>query len=284
VIFVFFENDSENYECLQTEIQGLGALPSNVHVECFQDDYESNLWQIVRDLQNRGQRLAPSFVFVDPYSFKLSMNLLNTLLQFPKCELFVNLMYRYVDMAMHNPPQADNMDALFGTPDWRPLVSIADPTTRAEETIAFFSSQLEAEHVTHMHMHGRNNALKYVLLHAANHPRGRQLMKEAMWSVVPDGTFSAFERHNPDQLVMIDPEPDLGPLRDRLWTHFGGHQADMRRLYGWLDGDLYLKKHLHQILREYRKAGIVKFNGASKHVPFGKNPTISFPVSQFQEN
>ena len=90
--------------------------------------------------------------------------------------------------------------------DWRQLASIADPRERERETIALFSRQLKAEFVTHMNMIGDNNVLKYVLLHASNHPRGRELMKESMWAVVPDGSFKAFERDTPDQLVLIEPE------------------------------------------------------------------------------
>ena len=122
-------------------------------------------------------------------------------------------MYRYVDMAIHHPAQASNMDSLFGCPDWRELANIEDPQERGSKTIALFSHQLKAEFVTHINMIGANKVLKYVLLHASNHPRGRELMKDSMWAVVPDGTFTAFERDAPDQLILIEPEPSLEPLR-----------------------------------------------------------------------
>ena len=276
VYFAFFENNSQNYDLLCHEIQVLGQLPNNVRTFVFRSDYESNLREIITGLLQSGGRMAPAFVFVDPYGFALSMDLLNGLLQFPKCELFVNFMYHYVDLAMHNPSLADITDRLFGTTSWRGLTSLQDHKHRAQETIALFSGQLNAQFVTHMHMFGKTNVLKYVLLHATNHRRGRERMKDAMWSVVPEGRFEAFERHNPNQLVLIQPDPSLQPLVDRLWDDFAGQSVSMSKLYDWLVTRLYRRPHLHNVLTELRKQGSVKFNGTSRRKPFNSNPTITF--------
>ena len=277
VLFVLFEIDRENYEALHAEVQALGPLPDGISVYIEREDYEPALRQIFRDLRERNQQLAPTFAFLDPYGFTLSMDLLNTLLSFPKSELLINFMYRYVDMAMHSPSQADNLDSLFGCREWRGLVSIKNYGERANQTIALFSRQLQAGFVTHMQMRASNGALKYVLLHATNHRRGRELIKEAMWPVTPDGSFTAFERHDPNQLVLIEPDPDLRPLKDRLWRHFWGRQVRMNDIYDWLLGELYLKKHVHQILRHYRKRAFVEFTDYSGRFGFGKNPLVSFP-------
>ena len=280
VCFGFFEIDQANYESLCSEIRALGQVPNNVEVDAFHGDYEAELRKIIADLRQRGQELAPAFAFLDPYGFTLPMDLLNELLKFPRCELLVNFMYRYVDMAMHNPAQANNLDGLFGCPDWRRLVAIADPEVRANETIALFSEQLQADFVTHMYMRAKNGVLKYVLLHATNHRRGRELMKDAMWSLTPDGSFTASERQNPSQLVLIEPEPNLAYLKDRLWARFAGRQVPMSEICDWLLGELYRETHLHQVLREYRKQGFVQFSGYGGRFSFRQNPTVHFPAKR----
>lgn len=280
VCFGFFEIDQANYQCLCSEIGSLGQLPNSVQIGIFHSDYEAELRRIIDDLHQHGQRLAPAFAFLDPYGFTLPMDLLNELLEFPRCELLVNFMYRYVDMAMHNSAQANNLDRLFGCPDWRRLVVIEDPEVRANETIALFSQQLRADFVTHMSMRARNGLLKYVLLHATNHRKGRELMKDAMWSVTPDGSFTASERQNPNQLILIEPEPNLGPLKDCLWARFAGRQVLMSEIYDWLLGELYRRTHLHQVLREYRKQGLVRFGGYSGRFSFRENPTVCFPAKR----
>lgn len=277
VCFVFFEINRTNYTCLCTEIGSLGKLPDGVMIQPFQGDYEAKLWEVIEDLRQRRQQLAPALAFVDPYGFTLSMELLNALLEFHKCELLINFMHRYVDMALHNPAQTDNLDLLFGCPNWRQLTAIENYEQRANETINLFSRQLRAEFVTHMHMRGANKMLKYVLLHATNHRRGRELMKDAMWSVTPDGSFTAFERSDPNQLVLIEPDPDLEPLKAHLWAHFSGQQVRMAKIYDWLLDELYRKSHVHSVLREYRRQGFVEFSGYSGRFAFSRDPLVHFP-------
>ena len=100
-------------------------------------------------------------------------------------------------------------------------------------------------------------------------------MKGAMWSVIPEGTFAAFERHNPDQLVLIQPNPSLQPLVDKLWADYAGQSVSMPDLYNWLATQLYRKPHLHSVLTELRKRESVKFNGAYDWIPFKNAPIIT---------
>ena len=53
--------------------------------------------------------------FVDPFGFSLSINTLNKMLKYPKTELLINFMYRYISMAINNDANEDNMNKLFGT-------------------------------------------------------------------------------------------------------------------------------------------------------------------------
>ena len=278
VHFFLFEIDQKNYSELCSQIHAFGDLPKNIFVHPYQGDYESHLNATIQQLRANRLQLAPSFAFVDPYGFSVSMAFLNDLLSFPRCELLINFMYRYIDMAIHQEVQAGNMDALFGCSEWRTLVSIEDPSLRAQATISLFSRQLAAQHVTHMHMMGDNNALKYVLIHATNHERGRQLMKQAVWTVTPEGAFAAHEGHSPDQLVLIVPEPDLRPLQRSLKAAFDGQTIRLGRLYKWLLPQIYLPKHLHQALKALQSEGSVEFTGYENGFAFNKNPLVTFIV------
>ncbi|MFQ5923824.1 MAG: three-Cys-motif partner protein TcmP [Anaerolineales bacterium] len=216
VNFYLFENNQANYEVLEAEIAELGSLPSNMLVHPHQEDYQSHLQGEFEALRSRGQQLAACFAFIDPYGFSISNDFINEILSFPATEVLVNFMYRYINMAITHDGQAENMDVLFGSGEWRELGLIEDITERSNATVSLFSSQLQAEYVTQMYMRGENNALKYALIHATNHRKGRELIKDAMWSVIPDGTFTASERATPDQPVLIVPEPDLRPLEDAM--------------------------------------------------------------------
>jgi len=245
-------------------------------------DYERALQGIVDRIRERGRQLAPCFAFLDPYGFSLSMDLMREILAFRHSELFVSLMVRYIDRGLRSPPQAGLLDRLFGSPGWRLLAEMPNVPERQGELVALFCDQLGAEFTTHMNMWGSDNRLKYVLLHATNHQEGRKEMKRAMWSVTPDGSFTAFESHSPDQLVLIEPEPDLRPLEDMLWAEFAGREVRMRAVHEWLLGQVWREPHLHKILRQYRDQGIVTFTDYPDRFGLSdsKNPLAHFPVER----
>ena len=278
VHFVFFEIDQINYDELCSEVDALGTLPKNVYVHPYQEDYEAYLRGLIAELKSHGQQMAPAFAFVDPYGFKIPMDLLNQLLAFPRCELLINFMFRYVDMAIRIPDQSTNMDELFGTHEWRKLVDIHDYKTRVKQTIRLYAEQLSAQYVTTMKKKKKNNAVKYVLIHATNHQKGRELMKGTLWAVTPDGTFTAHELHTPEQLVLLAPEPDLRLLKNNLSREFAGQTIRMEQLYEWLLDTLYLRKHLHQILREMRKEGMALFSDYDGSFAFKKNPCVEIKM------
>lgn len=275
--FIFFESNPENLALLREEVSALGGLPNRIKVTVLGGDYESVLIQQISHLRQSRQVLAPAFVFVDPFSFKLPIDLLNDLLGFPHCELLITFMFRYADMAVMG--EADNsldLDRLFGTNAWTDLRKIGDYDKRIEATLELLSHQLRAKHVTTMQMKGKNGSLKYVLIHASNNDKGRSKFKAAVWKVTPDGTFAVSERYNPNQLILINPEPDLEPLRRMLQLEYGGKSLQMEELYKWLLTTMYLEKHLHTVIRELRKANLVECRGYEGRFAFNKNPTLKF--------
>lgn len=278
--FIFFENNPENFDFLNDEINSLGTLPIGIGVDSYDKDYESVLVHQIAQLHQSKQLLAPTFAFIDPYGFTLPMKLLNELLTFQRCELLINFMFRYVDMAvMNTADNSQNLDKLFGSNAWVSFRSIQDHNKRAEAILSLFSSNLQARHVTHLQMKGKNGSLKYVLIHATNNDKGRSKFKEAIWTVTPDGTFVASERHNPNQLVLIKPEPDLEPLKRELQSRFANKPLRMQQLYKWLIDTMYLEKHLHQAIRELHNAGLVTYSGYQGRFGFSKDPLMEFKHS-----
>lgn len=101
VRFFFMERDVENFEALQVELKA-HELPRNVIVEPKQGDSLEIIDGVIRMFEDEGAQLPPSFVFVDPYGFKVPGDLLRRLLALPKVEFFVNVIWRELDMALTN--------------------------------------------------------------------------------------------------------------------------------------------------------------------------------------
>ncbi|MCH8252814.1 MAG: three-Cys-motif partner protein TcmP, partial [Planctomycetes bacterium] len=99
VDFLFIERDKANVTCLRNELSVFEPLPKNVSVFSECGDSFDIMQRFVESVE-KGQQLAPSFVFVDPYGFKIPGRLLRRLLQLPQVELFVNVIWRELDMAI----------------------------------------------------------------------------------------------------------------------------------------------------------------------------------------
>ncbi len=276
VRFFFIEADGQNKEILESNLARY-KRPRKVFVRVECEDFQKILRDLIDHLRAQKSTMAPAFVFVDPYGFTLPRKLLAELKAFERCELFITFMWRWIDMAIRNPAFAESMDTLFVTPDWRILPTISDPDQRCEAAIRLLCQQLGAKYFTRVKMLGENQAIKYVLIHATNHPKGRELMHEAVWKICPTGGFKVRINDNPDQEYLIEPEPDLEPLKNWLWDRYRNKTVAMHEIYSDrhdpLNGTFYLKKHLHEVIKELSQKG--EITGPEKLV-FSHDPKISF--------
>ena len=274
----FFETNESNADQLGQEIAKLGPLPSRITTDIHPTDYEAALSRVLDRLDGIGSALPPSFAFIDPYGFKLSMRFMNRLLTAGRTETLINFMYRYVDMAFHVPDKADILDRLFGTREWRDVVSIADHQRRFESAVKLFSDQLEAEYVSWVVMRSDTDAIKYVLFHATNDVRGRQEMKRAMWRVLPDGSFTGYERDRPEQGVLISasqtPDREVIALVARC---FGGKTVRLEDVYPVIDRSPCRRVHVHKILKRAIERGIVKNLTNPSGFIIKRNPRVVIP-------
>ena len=90
--------------------------------------------------------MAPAFVFVDPYGFKVPGDLLGRLMAAGRVELFVNVIWRELDMAIRQQQPrehglAKTLDAIFAGESWRRIdgVSVDERMQQVVELISFSS-------------------------------------------------------------------------------------------------------------------------------------------------
>lgn len=98
--FFFIERDRDNLNALKNELARIGNLPAGVHVHTSEGDAYDVLANIVERLRESGDTMAPAFIFVDPYGFKVPGDLLGRLLGARHVELFINVIWRELDMAI----------------------------------------------------------------------------------------------------------------------------------------------------------------------------------------
>ncbi len=305
VRFHFIERDEQNLAALNLELNA-PSLPANVVVTPESGDCFQIIERGIASVENVGQAFPPSFIFVDPYGFKLPGQLLRKLMSYPKVELFVNVIWRELDMAIqqvrgNKAPQPTkiprNQASLFDDdPEFLPVpsaqrrpanpqnliptlntvfdgdawrgIDAPDADGRAEQCADLFRTITKARWGTHIRMLD-NGRVRYFLLHLTNHDDGRDLMKDCIWKACPAGGFSASKADSPRHQFLIQPEPDLTPLCAWVREKLTSGAKRWHELGYLLREELWRDTHLNQALREMRTAGEIQATGKffPKHNP-----------------
>jgi len=91
------------------------------------DDHLTNTFKII---DSQKQKVAPTFVFVDPFGFSHTpFKTISSVLKNAQCEVLVNFMYEEVNRFLSVDKHSDDYDELFGTTEWRKVTSLSDRST-----------------------------------------------------------------------------------------------------------------------------------------------------------
>ena len=266
VRFLFIERDPANLRRLDEELDRIGDLPDRVHVDRSANDAYEVLPEIVHDLEATGRSMAPAFIFVDPYGFKVPGDLLGRLMAAGRVELFVNVIWRELDMAIRQQQPrehglAKTLDAIFAGESWRRIDGVS-VDERMQQVVELISKMVGAKWYTCIRMTSGGSAVRYLLLHLTNHDKGRDLMKECVWKVVPDGGFEVMQRHDPKQPLLITPTPDLEPLEEWLVERLTQRPHTRNELKAAIRSELWLPTHLTQLIRRLRANREIEIDGS----------------------
>ena len=280
VVFYFIEIDEANLAQLDGEIRQLGRLPDRLVVIKAPGNCYEVLKKLLGALSEEGQRLAPALIFVDPYGFKVPGTILKDLMQFPQVELFVNVMWRELDMQIINARAGqgtETMDRIFPGIDWKSRIRAGTSEARVDEVAELYQEVTNATWPTYLRMFD-NNRTRYFLLHLTNHPKGRNLMKDCMWKICPEaagsGRFFARKFEGGGQLALTF-EPDVSQLKTWVRAQLGSGSVQYEQLEGALLPELWRNTHLKDMIRDLRKSGAVKADGFVGKFAFNKNPRLS---------
>jgi three-Cys-motif partner protein len=260
--FLFIERDPENLASLRAELSRF-ELPKRVKVETSESDAFDKLSAILADLKSRGQRMAPAFLFVDPYGFKIPIRLLADLIKAGRVELFINVMWRELDMLICQRPAAgtaaaQTLDDLFGGDSWREGVTAADSDARLNQAIPLIAHATGAKWWTSaVRMVSGGQATRYLLLHLTTSDDGRDLMKECSWRIFPDGEFVARKSDHPDQQFLFEREPNLEPLERWVLARLAERPYRWQELHEAVRPEWWLATHVNIVVKKLKADGAI---------------------------
>ncbi len=198
-----------------------------------------------------------------PTASKIPAGLLAELMKAGQVELLINVMWRELDMLVRQRPEAgtssaQTLDEIFGSGAWRTEVTGDGVDERLERAIPLMAGGIGAKWWTSaVRMITGGQATRYVLLHLTNSDHGRDLMKECAWSVSPAGEFMVRRSDNPDQQFLIEPEPDLRPLRNWIVNRLSRGPEKWQDLLAAVRSEWWLPKHVNALVREMKSKGVI---------------------------
>lgn len=236
-VFVFNENHPDRYRSLEANLHTLqtsrSQWPSNVKVSARSEDFGV----LAKELACYGQRLAPTFAFIDPFGYKgLEIQDLADLLAADRCELFCYFDYNSAQRFATAGNVDDHFEALFGCEEFKSAPPAGNPG-RGEYLIRLFERQLgkvaNFRYVQSFAMKNGAGILGHYLVFATRSLKGLDKMKQAMWKLDPLGRYS-FSDRLAGQEVLFGSTPDTGPLRDALLERFGGSSVPIQVVVDWV--------------------------------------------------
>lgn len=239
LVFLFVEKDEARCQNLKQKIATL-QLPNNfsVHVECA--SFEEVFDQVLSQIEEQNKRLAPSFVFIDPFGpTGFPMSLISRLAQQLKSEVLVTFNYQSLnEWFLQDHHKHGRLDELYGNDVWRAALEIPISAQKENCLMRAYQESLEGLgwKVRPFRMMNKHNQTQYYLFFATSHWRAMLAMKQAMWNAAPAGDFRYSDLTDSDQPRLFD--------RDLYDDEYSKGLADM--LYQAHRGQAISKKDLRQ--------------------------------------
>ena len=124
VVCGFVERDSDNYANLVSVLNRVRNEYPDVKIsgpENFEFEAVAN-----KVIDRVGDRMAPSFWFVDPFGFTgVSFATIERIMSMNRSEVFITLMVRDIGRFLRRDDLDDTFGRLFGTGEWRDIVGSA---------------------------------------------------------------------------------------------------------------------------------------------------------------
>lgn len=268
--FVFNESDPDRHESLVRELKARAVtrpLPANVEVVTEQGDFVDLVKELTDDA--KGRRLIPLFAFIDPFGYKaMPLDSLRALLSSPGSEVLTYLDVRSPLRFAGKGLVDDHFEALFGSDQF-----LGAPLPGSPGRVQFFTdvyrdalvNQVGFRYTWSFLMRNAKKQPLYALVYATRNLKGLEVMKDAMWKVAPDGSYS-FVAGRAGQQVLLGDDTSVEILEAQLLERFSGSTVPIEQVQEFVlvDTDFRLGILKRRTLSPMQGRGLISTNHPRK--------------------
>jgi len=239
IVMLFIEADKDRCEYLKRKISSL-KIPSNIKIDCICAKFDETLTEIFKYIDEQKTRLAPAFVFIDPFGFTgIPFDLIKRIMGNEKCEVLITFMFEEINRFISDKKLWNSLTETFGTDKWKQMIPEKHSKKREELLHNIYKEQLQQEagikFVRSFKMVNKVNKTDYFLFFGTNNITGLKKMKEAMWKIDKSGLFQFSDAtYNPNQPVLFELEPNFNLLKKILLKEFKGKSISVRELENFI--------------------------------------------------
>ena len=270
--FWFVEQDRARFENLERVIEEYWASrsdgkPGNIQVQLLNTEFATVAGELVSMMREQKKQLAPTFAFIDPFGWSgVPLELIGRLLAFDKCEVLFNFMVDSVNRFVDDdrPSIARNFTDLFGggEAEHRTAAGLSGDDRKVFLRDLYLQRLREVGGFKYVRSFEMKNVERgrtaYYLMFGTRHPKGLEMMKDAMWKIDPV-QGARFVGVAGDQPMLFSPEPDFGPLKTALVDQFAGESATVETIEEFVITDTdYTTSHYKRVLKELESAGEIE--------------------------
>ena len=219
---------------------------------------------------------------IDPFGPKgVPYHLIQRLAGYGQTELLISFMYESMTRFLSTRTFEPHLDSLFGCSEWRTALDIDEPEGKRTFLHDLFMEQLKAAGMTYVRsfeMLDDGGRTEYFLFFATHHPKGLEVMKDAMWSIDPSGGYLFSDVTDPNQMVLFEPEPDFRPLQSAITSRFAGLTVGIQAIEEFVITDTSFRKaHIRKnALQPMEDSELIEVTGRKRKRTYPVGCSIRF--------
>lgn len=221
IVMLFIEKESDRCSYLENKIKSMD-IPKNISYQCICKEFAAALEEIFNFLDEQKKRIAPAFVFIDPFGFAgIPMKIIKRIMENKRCEVLITFMYEDINRFVKNKKIWNCLNETFGTEEWKKVIDIKSTKEREQLLYSIYENQLKKiakiKFIRAFKMINKLNKLDYLLIFGTNNITGLKAMKSTMWRVDKTGSFQFSDyTFNPAQESLFDLSPNYNILRELI--------------------------------------------------------------------